>query len=390
MKKISLYSMIALILFSVLPMQNLFAEEAINWEHRKELFWKGTITDSGGKVWDVIFIPGFDTVSNDAGSQWVRAGKTVGELGEGRFWDKRYENFKNGMKFARESFTDYWYDGIKNDFSDTVRENETIKPGEFGSVFMPFVNWMIFSAETVGRTITAPIGATGGVLYSILWPTGYIIERPIEAGLRAIGGGTVVPGVLYVWNGFAWVGTTATTAASNVPTKNSFFVHLQYGGHKKSGEFVIDKQGFENIIHASAKQVITQEQVAVIDKKIAAIGDEIKKVTAPYYEKQRELQKQEYSLEETLRADATQKLLNEAISKAYNSEKTTLTPDTRNMYMDQTQLKGLIIAYLKNLGVTSSSNEMVESIVNQINDTLEKMGAEMGKKAIEQQNVTMP
>ncbi|MDH4188560.1 MAG: hypothetical protein OEV08_16360 [Nitrospira sp.] len=366
------------------------AAESLNWDHRAELFWRGTITDAQGKVWDVVFIPGFSNVSEDAGEQWGESGSTVRELGTQQFWSNRRQDAKDGLDFAKDSFTKYWYDGITDDFHETVKQNSSIQPGEFGSVFMPFANWMFYTGDVLFRTATAPLGAAGGLVYSVVWPTGHVIERPIEAGMRAAVRGTVSPGMLYVWNGFAWVGTTVTTLTSNVPARDSYFVHLHTGGRKKHGEFVIDRTLFERVLQASVKQVMTREETAAIDRQVKAISAELDAMSKPYRHKQQELHDAKRDVEESLQKDQAYSLLNDAIGKARSRKTITLEPDAKQVYLDHAQLKATIAAYLQSQGMDEPTGEMVQQIVQQLNQNLTTMGVSMESHATDEAAAPQP
>jgi nucleoside-triphosphatase THEP1 len=356
------------------------AEEPVEWKHFNELFWKGTITDSQGRSFKAIIIPGFDNITKNAGEEWVDAGKTMGELGNKKFWNDRWSMMKDTFSMSGEMFTDYWYDGIRKDFNKTVKDNASIKPGEFGSMFMPIANWITYGLISVlGRTVTAPIGAVVVAAGGTVWTTGQIIWKPLEATFVGIGGGALIPGVLYVWNGFAWVGTTTTNIFSNVPSQESHFFHII--GKGKTGELVIDQQSFENIIHASTQRVLKDKDIAAIDKKIGDIEKEVEKVVAPYRAQQSTLRDEERKVEEHFNQDPVQKLLVDAINNAYSVEKVMLSPEAKDVYLNQEQLTALIIAYLKNLGIESPTQEMVDEVVNRINVTLERLRVEMAAEA---------
>jgi hypothetical protein len=355
------------------------AEEPVEWKHFSELFWKGTITDASGQTFKAILIPGFDNISKDAGENWADAGKAIGKLGNGKFWGERWDNVKDAATLSGEAFSDYWYKGIKGDFNDTVKDNASIKPGEFGSTVMPFLNWLKFGFISVlGRTVTAPIGAavimTG---YGIIWPVGHIVWQPLEATFVGVGGGAAIPSVLYVWNGFAWVGTTSTNIFSNVPTSESHFFHIIHKDRERTGELVIDQQSFENIVHASTQRVLKDAQIAVLDKKVEDIEKKVEEIVAPYRAEQTEIRMEERKVEDAFNKEAAQKQLVEAINKAYEVASVKLSPEARDVYLDQTQLTTIILAYLKNVGVENPTQEMVDKVVAQINQTLERLRVEM-------------
>src|SRR3989338_897207 len=156
------------------PSEYVFAEDQ-SWDQHKELFIKGTITDSDGRVWNVRFIPGVCNVTNNAVQSWKDSGSNIADWWSANFY-KEYvvEEFLDGVTFSKDVVIDHWAKGIADDFKDA---GERSSEDGFGKVFGVILNWAWFGTKAIGRTIWLPIGSTGGVAYAIVVPVGAWTSR---------------------------------------------------------------------------------------------------------------------------------------------------------------------------------------------------------------------
>jgi hypothetical protein len=400
-------SPLILALCTVMPLNSVFAD-GLTPDQRKELFIKGTITDKKThKVWNVILVPGADNITNGAKGALGDAKGDFTALGTKDFWIDRGQDIQDGftfskdslsfstdsLKFSRDVVKKDWLGGIKEDYQETVEENKTIVPGEIGSDFSRVVSWGWFGMKAIGRTIWLPlgtaggvagaaggvVGAAGGVAYSIVAPAAITLGKPIIGGLLIDGAGrsAVVPAMAYIWNGVAWVGDSF----GNVPTQESFFINLQYQD-PKTGEqtmLVIDNQGFQTLVQASALQAMTDAQRAQLQAQVDAIQTQIEQTVKPLQQKQKDLNEQSDEAYQKFNDSAAEQALRTLYGKAMDSTNVTMSPDAKDAYMDQAKLRLLVVNYLKSMGVASPSDEMVDGICKNVGDTLNGMRVQMAQ-----------
>ena len=241
-------------------------------------------------------------------------------------------------------------------------------PGEIGSFFFPLVNWVWFGVKSVSRTVWMPVGTVGGVTYSITKPVLSVLAKPVaQAGAYdALGRGLVVPAVLYVWNGVTWVGLSV----GNVPTKESPFVRIV---HEKT-ELVIDKDGFDAIVHAAVLKHMTEAERAKLQAEITRIETEARAKEQP-------LRDGQTAAQQKLDQSPAQKLVSEISAKAMSSTTVSLSTEAKEIYLDESKLKGFITEYLKGAGVENPSEELVAAITKMVGDNLLSLNVKMGEKA---------
>lgn len=339
-----------------------FADK-VTWQQRQELFVKGTITDTGGKTWNVIYLPGTEKVATVSKSNFKFAWKIIKEVGTKEFWKDRYAEVKKGFETAKESTQDYWIEGIKDDFSDAKEKSGSIKKGEFGALPAKTATWTKFGVKAVGRTITFPVGVAYGLgVESAAIPLVSILGYPLMSSVVAVGGGAVVPGVMYAWNGAAWV---TTSLYSNEPTTENFFVRIKSAPGEEAKDLVIDKKGFDTLLIGSALKALNEVEIAKIQSEIEKLVKQTQLL--------RNSQDKKY---EDLRANESYKMFEKLLNNAYSAKSVTLDQASKEVLVDDVKLAELIKEFLIQLGV-EPSEERVADVKATLKKNLEGLLREM-------------
>lgn len=333
---------VALFLFSFLSLLNLFAAESQTWPQHEELFYKGTITDSSGKVWNVRFVPGVYNINKNMMRAWEDSGETIGDLFDEYFyarWVKK--TFLDGIEFAFDSsWGIFWAKGVNKDWEEVVQvwnEEDT-----FGGSIGKFVGLSWFGLKFILRTVVAPCGTVLGITYATVAPTTAVASRPLKAAYEAFVKGGVVPSVLYVWNGTAWV----ATYFSDVPEKEGVFVKLV---SKDGKTLVVDKRGFNTILIKSVLQHLNSEQKRMVENKIATMV---------------ETTKQDNGTADNS-GDKTQETLEILMNSAWKRVMKMPGNKIAEVTLDNGSLERLVREFLKEIG----QGEPVDALVKEIVDT---------------------
>lgn len=367
--------------------------ERPTWDQEKQLFVHGTITDSQGKVWDVIYLPGSKNITKNAAENWKDAGNDFKLLAEDHFWAARRENVKDGLVFSRDSVSDYWLQGINDDYKDAVERQKTFKPGEIGGLFSPIVNWLWFGVKVVGRTITMPIGVAMGVSYSIIAPAVGIVWKPVVGTLwDSVVMGTAIPATLYVWNGVAWV----ASSIGDVPTRETSFVRVKMertpGSSADGQTVVIDTQGFESIVAASVLKFVTderkkeiQEQIQQNQSKIAVEKKKYEDAVKGYQESNEQLALDAGKENQRLNSDKNVRILSQYFDQALQGAKISMDPKTKEIFIDPVSLAKLVQKYFEVAGEKEITEEKVQKAVALIQYNISRLVQEMQRSAVAQQ-----
>jgi hypothetical protein len=180
---------------------------------KKELMKKGQITlydDSGNKQghFEVKMMPGSENIGDDAKKQWKEAGRLMGDFVEDEsFWkDVFARSFLDGLSYGKDHMVEKGLGTLGDDYYDMKERNRQAEGG-FSENRTKLKNFLRFSGKAFKRSLHTIWGAAVGPVYAILAPTGQLVYRPVAAGTKAIVGGTLMPVLLYTWNGVAWVVT---------------------------------------------------------------------------------------------------------------------------------------------------------------------------------------
>lgn len=348
MKKIFVNVVLPLSMITAsLTLPSISFAEKVTWQQRQELYAKGTITDVSGKTWNVIYLPGTEKVKTVSRSNFKEAWNIIKEMGTKEFWLDRYDEVKKGYNTAKEVTKDYWIKGIKNDYTDAKEKTATVKKGEFGALPAKTAAWTRFGVKAIGRTITFPLGVAWGLgVESAAIPLVSILGYPLSSSVIAVGGGAVVPGVMYAWNGVAWIGTSFY---SNEPTAENFFIRIKFNSDEQPKDLVIDKKGFDTLLIGSALKALNNAETAKLDEKMDKLFTELQA-----------LRKMEADKYIELHANENYKLYEQLLYKAYAAKSVTLDQASQEILFDDAQLTDLIKEFLKQLEVEVTEERVVE------------------------------
>jgi len=328
--------------------------DQITWKQRKELFLKGTITDKKGNTWDVIYLPGVESITSEANSSFKEAARVIKKLATKDFWDNRMEEFKTGLNTSKDVTMNYWIKGIHSDYLEAKEKSASISENEFGGVGGKIATWTKFGVLASGRTVTFPIGVVYGLgVESTLIPLGSIVGTPVWSGVVALGGGIALPGVFYVWNGIAWV---ATSINKNEPNHENYFIVLKFNKNIKDESLVIDKKGFDTLLMGSIVKALSMNEINSLQKQASEYYSQYLNLSKKQDEKVSELNKNEQYL-----------LLEKLLADAYLKNDVKLNSDSQQILMNEVQLNQLISDCLKEMNV-----EPREETITQIKQTLKE------------------
>lgn len=327
-----------------------FGGESQNWNHHKELFVRGTLTDSKGVTWDILFMPGSRPITDSAKENWEDSAEPLKNLVDKSFYRSYVVGpFEDGVEFAfNDAWKENWYDGISSDFSRALKD----KPS-FGGFFGKAVGWGWFVMKGVGRTIGAPLMTAGGLTYAVGVPVLSVAVQPVATVWLAGVAGTVVPSALYVWNGAAWV----ATYFSDLPESESWLVEIvndgDGGGNSAPQTYVIDKIGLVALMKGSVRQAISTMETAPLLAERMMLEEKIERNSA-----------ETSKVENRLYTDPDYTEMKEIFRAAWNRH-VEIDEEIRTIYMDRAALKAIVQEYLSEIGA-ESSDELVEEAVVQI------------------------
>ncbi|MGZ3773639.1 MAG: hypothetical protein ACXVCY_06545 [Pseudobdellovibrionaceae bacterium] len=342
--------------------------DKVTWQQRQELYTKGTITDAAGKTWNVIYLPGTAKVANVSKDNLKTSWDILKKIGTEDFWKDRYHEVKKGYYTAKDATENYWLKGMKEDYSDAKTKSDSIKKGDFGAFPAKTATWAKFGFKVVGRTVTFPVGVAYGLgVESAAVPLFQIIGYPVAGSLYAVGGGAVVPGVMYAWNGVAWV---STSMYSNEPTRENFFIRIKSGSGQESKDLVIDKKGFDTLLIGSVLKALNEGEV---DQLQTQIDELIKKERALYDKKNAKY--------DELYANQSYKLYEQLLQDAYSAKSVTMDEQSKEVLVDDAKLTELIKEYLVKLGA-EPTDEKVNAVKFTLKKNLEGMLREMAVTSV--------
>jgi hypothetical protein len=317
---------------------------------------EATITDKDGNTWRIKIIPGVHRIDRGAVRGWKKAGRLIDDLWDGQFYSRTVyrKGLRPGTRLARASLVDFWFEGIQRDFAVRQNESSQFQRGDFGRTFFKVWSDVKFGLKVTGRTVAAPLGASLGIAYAGAAPVTIIASRPVGAGIYAAFPGAAVPAVLYVWNGTGWT----ATYFSSVPGRQNVWVHLQTGAK----EFTIDIEGFKAILEGTAAANLTEAQVKTI-------RDETQELTRKMSQNGAEIR----NLQANLRQGASFKMMQDEIARARAAQKTRLDDESSAIRMNGDDLRKLIREHLKDLGVNAPTDAQVESIANEMRNTIDSL-----------------
>lgn len=161
-----------------------------------DLYWRGELTDSKGRRWNVWIIPGVGTSLEVGAEAFVDAYDFAKGPGEKEFWIKRGEDVQDGVEFAVEDcLGEFLLEGIAEDYVSTGENiSANIEETPFGWIprIMGNVLWGYVLCPA-GRLALAPVGMAGGFGYSLVVPTGQVVARPVGGVTWIVLAGVATP-----------------------------------------------------------------------------------------------------------------------------------------------------------------------------------------------------
>jgi len=263
------------------------SSEKIKLKHRAELFYRGTVTDAEGRTWDVVYLPGVVNPTKKAGENWKAAGRSLKKgarkskrqlknaftidletLPELQFYKDLEDITARSLAFTESSVTDFLIKGIADDWRTTREKNRGLKRSrEKLHLLKRTGNNAWFGVKALYRGVTTPVrvvlGAASTIAAGISLPVislGYyagkaIIYRPTAATVNMAWGigealfdagakGTIVPAVLYIYNGAAWIPVNLLSINDDLPNRESKLIVLK----SQNKKFVIDDAGLAALV----------------------------------------------------------------------------------------------------------------------------------------------
>lgn len=367
-------------------------------EQRKELFVKGQITDCEGNIWNIKVIPGSDYSKQMTIKSWHYAGKHAKQM----FKIETYKKAgKDGKKAAKASFDftkksskllkkgvwDYMIvEGIYNDLiKDTARvwKNAGVTVSKlrgsfgwlFGAIYAGVLKPVTLTGVNVIKAayhITAGTvilvggiaGTAGGLIATISSPIIVPVVEVMTHPLLAVGSilttGSIVPGVVYVWNGTAWV----STQLSHVPDSETKiggvrFVKLENPKAPVREQVEVTMADLGNVVEAGIKNSVRVTKNNELKAQRKEIQDQINALQ----QQMNEVYRQESEVESQYRNDASVKAVTALSQKRWNSD-IILSADVANS-LDDEKIRGMVVNSANELGISLSEVE-IENAVKEI------------------------
>jgi hypothetical protein len=365
-------------------------------EQRKELFVHGTITDCEGNIWNIKVIPGSDASKQMTIKSWRYAGKKMKHLIQIETYKKAT---KDGVHFAKKSFNfakksskllkkgiwDYMIveAAYNNLLVDNVRvwKNAGVTVanlrGSFGWLFgaiyagivkpVTLTGFNILKAAyhvTAGAVIFVGgiAGTAGGVVATvsspIIVPALEVITSPVLAIGSILTTGTIIPGVVYVWNGTVWV----TSQLSHVPDSETViggvkFVRLENPKQPQRPQVQITQDDISNVITSSIQTVASQTKQSEIAAKQAEINKQIDELQRQL----KQLYLQSNAVKTELNSSFSVIAVNNLFNKQYGSD-LIFTNEMIALVSDETKVRSLVLDYAAKMNISLSEAEIQASV----------------------------
>lgn len=376
-------------------------------QQRKELFVRGQITDCEGNIWNVKVIPGSDASKQMTIKSWRYAGKKTKQMfkietykkaiSDGKYASRASFNFtKRSSKLLKKGIWDYMIvEGVYNDLlvsNAIVWKNAGVTVaglrGSFAWLFGAIYGGILKPVTLTGVNILKAAyhitagtvilvggiaGTAGGIVATIASPILVPVVEVMTLPLLAVGSilttGTIIPGVVYAWNGTAWVSTQLSHVPdSEVVVAGVRFVRLENPKQPEKEKVEITTQNLNEVVGASVKSATLRTQQAELlvkrtelEKQIAALNAQLQAI-----------HNQTYSLENKHNSDETVKAVAALLNKVYYADVKINASVTEQL--NDVQLKELVLNYSEQNGISLSDAE-IEAAVVKIKATMKSLGA---------------
>ncbi len=377
-------------------------------EQRKELFVKGQITDCEGNIWNIKVIPGSDSSKQMTIKSWKFAGRHAKQIFKietykkavkhGKHASKASFNFaKSSSKLLKKGIWDYMIvDGV---YEELIRDNARVWKqagvtvsklrGSFGWLFGAIYAGVLKPVTLTGVNIIQAAfhitkgtvvlvggiaGTAGGIVATVASPVIVPIVEVMTHPLLAVGSilttGTIIPGVVYVWNGTAWV----STQLSHVPDSETViggvrFVRLENPKQPEKPKVEVTTQNLSEVVEVGVKAAAKKTQQ---DELTAKRNDIFKKIQELQNEAA-QINNQIYALDTTHNNDPAVKAVYKLLNSIYGAQ-ITIDPAVQEAAMSDQKLKELVQDYADEAGLNLSDKE-IETAVAEIKRNLKSLGA---------------
>jgi hypothetical protein len=370
---------------------------------RKELFMKGQITDCEGNIWNIKVIPGSDKSKEMTIHSWRYAGKEAKQIfkietykkagRDGKYASKASFNFaKSSSKLLKKGVWDYMIvDGIYNDL---IKDNARVWKNAgvtvvglrgsfawlFGAIYAGILKPVTLTGVNIVKAayhLTAGTvilvggiaGTAGGLIATVASPVIVPVVEVMTKPLLAVGSilttGSVVPGLVYVWNGAAW----ASTQLSHVPDSETVvggvqFVRLENPKQPVKPNVEVTLEDLNAVIESNVKRTAQNSKYTELESQRM----ELEKQIAELQKKVDGLTNQEYELRRNLEADASVVAVSNLQYRLYGAN-IIVNQAVLDIENNDQELRNLVDASAEKLGISLSENEL-EAAVKDIKQTM--------------------
>ena len=377
-------------------------------KQRKELFVKGQITDCEGNIWNIKVIPGSDASKQMTIKSWKFAGNQAKQMFKIETYKKAIKhgthasrasfNFaKKSSKLLKKGIWDYMIvDGV---YEELIRDNARVWKqagvtvanlrGSFGWLFGAIYAGVLKPVTLTGVNIVQAAfhitkgtvvlvggiaGTAGGIVATVASPVIVPVVEVMTHPLLAVGSilttGTIIPGVVYVWNGTAWV----STQLSHVPDSETViggvrFVRLENPKQPERSKVEVTKENLSEVVEAGVKGATKKTEQDELSAKRNEILKEIQKLQ----DEAAQINNQIYALDTTHSNDPAVKAVYQLLQKVYGAD-VTINPEVREAALNDQKIKELVQNYADENGLNLSDKE-IENAVAAIKINLNHLGA---------------
>lgn len=376
-------------------------------QQRKELFVHGQITDCEGNIWNVKVIPGSDASKQMTIKSWRYAGKKTKQMftietykkaiSHGKYASKASFNFtKRSSKLLKKGIWDYMI--VEGVYKDLIVSNAIVWKNAgvtvanlrgsfawlFGAIYGGILKPVTLTGVNIIKAayhITAGTvilvggiaGTAGGIVATIASPIIVPVVEVMTLPLLAVGSilttGTIIPGVVYAWNGTAWISTQLSHVPdSEVTVAGVRFVRLKNPKQPEKPKVEITSQNLNDVVGASVKAAALKTQQA----DLLAKRNEIEKQIQALQAQMSAINNQYYALETKHSQDQTVKAVAELLNKVYYADVTVNASVTE--LLNDVQLKELVLNFSEQNGISLTDAE-IDAAVVKIKATMKNLSA---------------
>lgn len=376
-------------------------------KQRKELFVHGQITDCEGNIWNVKVIPGADASKQMTIKSWRYAGNKTKQMfkietykraiSHGKYAAKGSFNFtKRSSKLLKKGIWDYMIvEGIYNDLlvdNAIVWKNAVVTVAGlrgsfawlFGAVYAGILKPVTLTGVNIIKAayhITAGTvilvggiaGTAGGIVATVASPIIVPVVEVMTLPLLAVGSilttGTIIPGVVYAWNGTAWISTQLSHVPdSEVTVAGVRFVRLENPKQPEKEKVTITSQNLNDVVATSVKVSTLKAQQAELSVKSL----EIQKQIAELQKQLTALNNDYYALETAHNKDQAVMAVSSLLNKVYYAD-VTVDASVKEIALNDVELKELVLNYAEQNSLNLSEAQ-IDAAVVQIKSTMKNLG----------------